>query len=242
MTTDSRRILVVDDEPDICNSVADILNEFGYGADTACDGSEALSKIRDRAYDVALLDFKMPGMDGLALYREMRRVCPETSAILISACTGSDVAEEAIRSGIRKVIAKPVDMSDVIAQVDLELERPLALIIDDDSDFCESLRDILADKGLRVSLASDETTASRLIHSRHPHIVVLDIVLGGESDAARVFRTIRDANLDTGVVLVTGHRAETTSLINDLAKDPAVSVCYKPIDVSCVLESIERLV
>lgn len=242
MDTDSRRILVVDDEPDIRDSVADILNEFGYDADTAGDGAEALSKIQDKSYDVALLDFKMPGMNGLTLYREMRRICPETSAILVSAYTGDGVAEEAISSGVRRVISKPVDMGDVIAQVDEELERPLALIVDDDSVFCESLRDILAEKGLRVGLANDEATAAKLVQSRHPHVVVLDIVLGAESDATRVFRAIRDSSPDAGVVLVTGHDAETAPLIKELADDPGIAVCYKPIEVPLLLEAIEKLV
>lgn len=242
MDAENRRILVVDDEPDIRDSVADILNEFGYDADTAGDGPEALSKINDKDYDVALLDFKMPGMNGLALYREMRRVCPETSAILVSAYTGDGVAEEAISSGVRKVISKPVDMSDVIAQVDEELERPLAMIVDDDPEFCESLRDTLANRGLRVGLANDETTAARLVKSRHPHVVVLDVSLGAESDAGRIFDTIRDSSPAAGVVLVTGHRAETEPLINKLVDGGAIAVCYKPVEVPRLLEAIEKLV
>lgn len=242
MEADSRRILIVDDEPDIRDSVADILNEFGYDADTAGDGLEALSKMRDRSYDVALLDFKMPGMDGLAVYREMRQVCPETSAILVSAYTGEGVAEEAINSGIRRVISKPVDMGKVIAQIDEELGRPLALIIDDDSDFCASLRDVLIEQGLRVGLANNEIIAGRLIQSQHPQLVVLDVALGHESDAARVFKTIRQSNPDAGIVLVTGHKPETAPIIRELISDGAAAVCFKPLDVQSLLETLQKLV
>lgn len=240
MKTAGRRILVVDDEPDIRNSVADILTEFGYLADTAGDGAEALTKIRSQNYDVALLDFKMPDMNGLALYREMRRVCPETSAILVSAYTGDGVAEEAISSGIRRVISKPVDMGDVLAQVDRELERPLALIVDDDPDFCESLHDILAENGLRVGLANDETTAARLVQSRQPHVVVLDIVLGEGSDAARILNTIHDSSPDAGVIIVSGHNAESVPLIRELSENSGIAVCYKPIDVPLLLDAIRK--
>lgn len=242
MDTRNRRILVVDDEPDIRDSVADILNEFGYCADTASNGQEALAKILDQSYDIALLDFKMPGMNGLALYREMRRVCPETSAILVSAYTGDGVAEEAISNGIRRIISKPVDMGDVMAQVDEELERPLALIVDDDLDFCESLRDILADKGLRVGLANDESAAAKLIQSRHPHVVVLDVVLGPDSDAARILQTIRESSPESGVIVVSGHHADSAPLIKEFTSDPAIAVCYKPIEVPQLLEAIEKLV
>lgn len=240
MSTECRKILVVDDEPDIRNSVADILNEFGYEADTAADGAEALAKIRSQSYDVALLDFKMPGMNGLALYHEMRRICPETSAILVSAYTGDGVAEEAINSGIRRVISKPVDMSDVIAQVDQELERPLALIVDDDPDFCESLRDILAENGLRVGLANDEATAAALVQSRHPHVVVLDIVLGADSDAARILDTIYKSSPEAGVIIVSGHNAESVPLIKELSDNSGIAVCYKPIEVPQLLEAIRK--
>lgn len=242
MAIEGRRILIVDDEPDIRANVADILNEFGYAVDTAGDGAEALKKIRDRSYDVALLDFKMPGMNGLALYHEMGKICPETSAILVSAYTDDGVAEEAISSGIRRVISKPVDMSDVISQIDEELERPLALIVDDDSDFCISLRDVLAEKGLRVCLANDETAAAKLVQSSHPRVVLLDIVLGHGSDAARCFRTIRNSDPDADVVLVTGHRTETEPLIDELIKGGAVAVCYKPVEIPRLLETIEQLV
>ena len=242
MATATGNILVVDDEPDIRDSVADILNSFGYKADTAGDGAEALSRIRDHSYDVALLDFRMPGMDGLTLYREMQQVCPEISAILITAFVSDGIAEEAINRGVRKVISKPVDMGEVIAQVDLELERPLALIVDDNSDFCESLRDVLVEQGLRVGFASNESTATRLVESRHPHVVILDIVLEDGSNAARVFKAIRESSPDAGVILVTGHRSESAQLIDELVNDGEAAVCYKPLELPCLLEAIEHLV
>lgn len=242
MTTVTRKILVVDDEPDTRDSVADILDEFGYEADTAGDGAEALAKLRHKSYDVALLDFKMPGMDGLTLFREMRRICPETSGILVSAYTGDGVAEEALGSGIRKVITKPVDMGEVMAEVDRQLERPVALVIDDDADFCASIRDILDVKGFRVSVAEDESMAARLLDSRHPNVVLLDIKLGAGSDASRIFNAIRALHANTGIVLVTGYRPETEPVIDELMSNGAAAVCVKPLDVQSLMDTLQKLV
>ncbi|MBI1313944.1 response regulator [bacterium] len=242
MTSASRQVLIVDDEPDIRDSVADILNEFGYKADTAADGPEALSMVRDRSYDVALLDFKMPDMDGLTLYREMRHICPETSAILVSAYTGDAVAQEAISSGIRKIIPRPVDMDDVIAEVKRQLDRPVVLVIDDDSDFCESIRDVLNEWGFRVSLAGDEAAAARLLNSRQPQVVLLDIVLGPGSNTARVFQRIRGASPNAGIVLITGHRLDTAPTIMDLTSAGAATVCYKPLEPDQLLSVLQELV
>jgi two-component system response regulator HydG len=235
MTAASRRILIVDDEPDIRDSVSDILLDFGYEVDTASCGLDALARLEEQPYDVALLDFKMPGMDGLTLYRKMRKLYPETSVILVSAYTGDGICEEALASGIRRVISKPVDMREIISEVDRELDRPLALVVDDDRDFSESLRDVLGERGYRVSLAGDEVSAAQLLQARQPRVVILDIVLGAHSDPGRVLQSIQDSSPAAEVVLVTGHRDETQPQISELVASGAAAVCFKPLDIQQLL-------
>src|SRR5450755_2500750 len=65
MLSKDASILVVDDEEDTCRNLSDILTDLGYHVDTAHDGPAALEMVRHKRYDVALLDLKMPGMDGL---------------------------------------------------------------------------------------------------------------------------------------------------------------------------------
>src|SRR5947208_3779123 len=101
-------ILIVDDDLDTCSNLSDILTDLGYQVDVAHDGPTALALARDRHFDVALLDLKMPGMDGLTLYRELRRVRADTVAIIVTAYAGSGVVEEALAAGAWRVLAKPV--------------------------------------------------------------------------------------------------------------------------------------
>ena len=75
-------VLIVDDDVDTCASVSDILGDLGYRTDTAHNGPEALGLVQRSHYDVALLDLKMPGMDGLTLYREIKKLRPGTVAFL----------------------------------------------------------------------------------------------------------------------------------------------------------------
>src|SRR5438445_321145 len=74
------RILVVDDDVDTCRNLSDILTDLGYQVETAHDGLTALELVRRRPYEVALLDYKMPGMDGLTLYREIKKLRAGTVA------------------------------------------------------------------------------------------------------------------------------------------------------------------
>jgi len=78
-------LLIVDDDVDTCRNLSDILTDLGYRVDTAHEGLTALELVRRSAYDVALLDYKMPGMDGLTLYREIKRLRAGTVAIVVTA-------------------------------------------------------------------------------------------------------------------------------------------------------------
>src|SRR5476649_840187 len=103
MTTNAPSILVVDDEVDTCRNLSDILTDLGYHVDTAHDGKTALEKVRQKRYDVALLDLKMPGMDGLTLYREIKKIRAGTVAIVVTAYASSSTASEVLDAGAWQV-------------------------------------------------------------------------------------------------------------------------------------------
>jgi two-component system response regulator HydG len=99
MNTKTPSILVVDDEVDTCRNLSDILTDLGYSVDIAHEGLTALEMVRQKPYDVALLDLKMPGMDGLNLYREIKKLRAGTVAIVVTAYAGGDTKAEALAAG-----------------------------------------------------------------------------------------------------------------------------------------------
>src|SRR5215471_806830 len=156
MSAEAPSILVVDDDVDTCRNLSDILTDMGYQVDTAHDGPAALEKVHQRAYDVALLDFRMRGLE---LYREMRKLRAETVAIVVTAFAGKDTAEQALAAGAWQVLPKPVDFPRLVGLVDQALGQPLVMVVDDDPDLCANLWDVLRERGYRVALAHDEPTA-----------------------------------------------------------------------------------
>lgn len=110
-----KRILVVDDEPDICSNLADILSEFGYFVDTCTSPREALRKAHDQHYDLAVLDLRMPGMNGVELFRELRRNHPSTEGVLVTAFAEKQATESATEEGIRNIFPKPVDVPRLLS-------------------------------------------------------------------------------------------------------------------------------
>ena len=240
MSKDRPAILIVDDEEDICHNVRDILVDLGHDADVAFDGLSALEKVRAKAYDVALLDLKMPGMDGLSLYREIKRIRADTVAIVVSAYASSTTAEEALAAGAWKVLAKPVDLPKLMDFVNQALSQPLVLVVDDDPDLCASLWDLFRDRGYRVGVANDQRAAGEQLRDRNFGVVLIDMKLP-EGDGHSVYRLVREANPAARTIVITGYRSEVDNLVGKVLAEGADAVCYKPFDVAKLLETVGRM-
>ena len=123
------RILIVDDDLDSLASVSDILDDVGFDTYTASSGEQALTRYFEGsadstppAFDLCVLDFKMPGMDGVQLYEEMRKLTPDMRAILLTAYAGDDGISRAKRAGTWKVLRKPVDVQLLLELIRTVLE------------------------------------------------------------------------------------------------------------------------
>jgi two-component system response regulator HydG len=234
------RVLVVDDEDDACRNLSDILTDLGYRVDCACDGPAALELVRRTPYDVALLDLRMPGMDGLTLYREIKKLRAGTVALLVTAYASGATAEEALGAGAWRVVPKPVDLPGLLGLVDEAMGQPLVLVVDDDRELCENLWRILREHGYRVALAHDGAGAAGQLRDATYRVVLIDMKLPG-GDGGEVFRMARRADPRSRTLLITGSRRETDRLIGRVLAEGADGVCYKPFDVPKFLEQVGRL-
>ncbi len=233
-------ILVVDDEEDTCRNLHDILTDLGYHVETAHDGPSALELVGRRPYDVALLDLKMPGMDGLTLYREIKKRRADTVAIIVTAYASSTTAEEALSAGAWQILPKPVDFPRLLGLVDKALDQPLVLVVDDDPDLCANLWDLMRERGFRVSVAHDERAAAQRLRDQAYTVVLIDMKLP-EGDGSSVFRLVRSNNPQARTIVITGHPTEMDELVQRILKEGADAVCYKPFDVWNLLETVQQL-
>jgi two-component system, NtrC family, response regulator HydG len=233
-------ILVVDDEPDIRENLRDILSDLGYAVDTAADGPSALQLVREKHYDVALLDLRMPGMDGLELYRRIKEIRAGTVAMIVTAYAADDTAQAALEAGAWKIVSKPVDFSFLLELIGEALDQPVVLVIDDDVDMCESLWDILRERGYRVYLAHDSEQAAERIREQEYQVVLIDMKLP-RTNGAEVFSMVRRWNPQTRTVLITGHRGDMERKVEEVMQQGANAVCFKPFNMDQLLETIQNL-
>jgi len=102
------KILVVDDEPLIRDLLRDILREEGYEVSVAKEGLSALKKVKREETDLVITDVKMPGLDGIKLLKEIKKVSPSTPVIVITAYGTIENAVEAMKKGAYDYITKPI--------------------------------------------------------------------------------------------------------------------------------------
>jgi two-component system response regulator PilR (NtrC family) len=116
-------ILIVDDEAGSRESLVDVLNDEGYGTAAAADGSEAIALIEANDFDLVITDLRMPGLDGVALLKQIRQLRPQTLVILMTAYASVETAVDALREGAHDYMIKPLVFEDALAKIARLLER-----------------------------------------------------------------------------------------------------------------------
>ncbi len=109
-----RRVLIVDDTPDILDAIADLIQMDGYETATAADGKIAcLQLVAHPDIGLVITDFRMPNMNGIELIGHVRRGHPEVKLILVTAEDDQKVREHAVAAGADAVFIKPISWDDV---------------------------------------------------------------------------------------------------------------------------------
>jgi len=121
-----QRVLVVDDEASIRDLLSKTLALAEYDVDTAPDGTTALDRMRAFSYDLLIADLRMPGMDGLTLIRQAKRIKADLPVIIITGFSTESSAIEAVNLGVAGYLTKPFRVPQVLAAASKALGAPAA--------------------------------------------------------------------------------------------------------------------
>lgn len=124
--TKPTRILIIDDDPGIRKTLADILRAKGYETLSAKDGLEGLALLREEPFDLVLIDLKLPDISGLEVLEKVRVGCPSTEAIILTGNATLDSAIEATNQGAFSYLQKPYDMEQLLLFIRRAVEKQQA--------------------------------------------------------------------------------------------------------------------
>ena len=117
------KVLIVDDERAIRNSLGEILTDEGYEVETAEDGAVALQKVEKEKFDVIFCDIKMPGMDGIEVLGKLTEMGIDAAVVMISGHADIDTAVECIKKGAFDFVQKPLDLNRILITIKNATEK-----------------------------------------------------------------------------------------------------------------------
>ena len=115
---EAARILIIDDEPVIRDLLFDVLSRKGYTVDTAEDGSAGLKKAESERYCVVFTDIRMPGMNGVEVYRRLKTISPCSKVIVMTGYGLEEMIQEALDLGAFADVKKPFDLELIYGLVE----------------------------------------------------------------------------------------------------------------------------
>ena len=108
-------ILVVDDYPFYLDALAEVLDVNGFTVHKAYSGAKALEILQDHPVDILLTDIKMPGMNGVELFRKTKKIRPTITAILMTAYAEDDLIQQGRAEGVEAILDKPLDIEMLLS-------------------------------------------------------------------------------------------------------------------------------
>ena len=122
MTTKSHKILIVDDEKEICSLLTEYFTEDGYTVEVAYDGQDGIAKVKTFEPDIIILDHRMPIMDGAAVISKVREFS-STPIICVSAVTNKETIDECLKLGATEYMFKPINLEELDRAIESALKE-----------------------------------------------------------------------------------------------------------------------
>jgi CheY-like chemotaxis protein len=263
---DTLTVLVVDDDPIACEHAEMILKQVGIGCDIAMSGAQALDLVRERAkrgaqYNLMLVDWRMPEMDGIETTRQIRSVVGrETAIIILTSYNWDDVADEAKRAGVDTFVPKPLFASTVMDEFreafrkkhqskrgkKTELKGKRVLLAEDVSVNAEIMSMVLSMKEMEVEVAENGQLAVEMFRTHEEgyyHAILMDMrmpVMDG-LEATRVIRSMKrsDARTIPMIALTANAFDEDVQRSMQAGLNAHLS---KPVQPEALYETLESLI
>jgi DNA-binding response OmpR family regulator len=149
------KILLIDDDPGLLESLSEVLRQEGYEVSTSSSGEEGLDTLKSESFDLVLLDIRLPGLDGEVVMREIYNYYPETVMIIISGYGSLESAITAIRLGVKDYFIKPYEIEDLLEAIsrgltDKETRARKEVLINQLSTSLDQLKDIEGIRGEKL--------------------------------------------------------------------------------------------
>ncbi len=231
------RVLIVDDERSLLITLVANLELEGFDVVAAADAAHALELVREETFDLLLTDVRMPGMNGVDLFRQIRLMCPEMPVILMTAYAVEALIDEAIQEGVFTVLPKPFDIEHVIAALGRAIKRPMVLVVDRVEEAAPTAEALRA-SGIASGVAADERQTLEALERRKIDVVVVNVGSDGARDGADLVQRL--LALDASIAVIAISSRLLPHVFRKLAALGVFACLLKPLERAHLVRTIAK--
>ncbi|MBI4834817.1 MAG: response regulator [Planctomycetes bacterium] len=239
-----RKVLVVDDDPEIRDLLYRVLTKENYQVATMPSGSAALEYLKNQRPDIILLDQRMPGMDGLETLKQIREFDKDLPTIMLTGYGTADLEIAALKMGMSDFLRKGSSAPKLLKTMDEVIKKQKAIqagkqpkqgggniiIVDDEAEIRQLMEKFLLRQGYTVRNARSGEEALEILKKGEfkPDLILMDIKLTG-MDGLVTLKEIKKLNNALGVIVVSGELAP--QIKQQALELGALDYIYKPVDL-----------
>ena len=236
------KVLVVDDEKIIRDFFGRLLSLQGLEVIEAEDGYKASELAKGNKFDLYFIDVRMPGMDGLETFRQIRQIHPEALVVMMTGYALDNILEQAQKEGASGSIRKPFaigEIKGIVEKAAREKNKEVSniLVIDDDQAVLNFFGNFLKAKNQKYSLVNNAKGALELIQREKFDLIFLDLVLK-DADGLEFYKNIKEILPQAQIVIITGYHDKA----KEIEGKPDISgLLYKPFEIDGIIKYIEKI-
>jgi DNA-binding response OmpR family regulator len=231
------RILVVDDQIELAENIAEVLQGIGFQTEVAGSAEEGLDRVARGGITAVVTDFKLPGQTGAQLIEELRRRGERMPVLMMSAYTDEATIDRSRSAGAWFFLPKPVPLGTLVDTFESLAQQPVTtLLVDDEEHLAQNLAEALTSAGHEVVVT--HTVADALAQNRRLHTAVVNYRLP-DGTGLEVARQLRARDPSVQILFISGHAEDLEARRNDVPDSEALE---KPVDTGRLISWVQLAV
>lgn len=232
------KVLIVDDDQGLLDTMSVIFESRGHQAVIVDDGYKAVEAVKNQKFNVVLMDIKMPGIDGVETFRQIKKVSPETTVIMMTGESVEELVKEALAEGAYTVVYKPFNIGELIEIIEKAVIKKKVIIVSDEQikDFNE-IENMLKKQGRCVAQVKNETEAVQGLTSDKFEIALISVKTLN-MDGLKTLGELRKKNTQIGMIMLSGYSQD--EFIDKCMKQGIDAYLHKPFDIKKFVRAAEE--
>ncbi|MFP4362227.1 MAG: response regulator [Spirochaetia bacterium] len=235
------RFLIVDDNIDLAETLADILEINGYNADVAPSGEEAIEMAQNAHYDLIFMDVKLPGKNGVDSFLEIQKHVPECKVVMMTGYKVEQLLEQAMEHGALEVLRKPFETEVLFSVIKSICPNGYILLVEDDVSCADSLKDLLEEQGYQVEIAQTGYDAVQHVVENGAELLILDVRIP-ELNGLEVYLKLKSLGKLVPTIVITAYAKEESETLTKFKEMEVAGVLAKPFAPEEIIDLIGKTI